>query len=347
MEDLYGIQTRRQAVEENIEKAFGSGVNLNEEVEKARSGIYADTAENRKLARVGQQYGGKKQPEQPNSKTQQKKEKPILAPKDLSWEDVKKMPSKYKELNKTKDKHDEPWYDGEVNGKKISIGLSPVGEGWECYVDDKNIGEEFKSVQDAYKAAISATTAKKDDIKSDDWKTMIKDGRINKENPIIKKYWDSVIVDDPNDSDGINFNRDNPIFKMKEKLERFNYGTEEYSAACDLNREINERYIKERKNKQSEVKLTDEQVEAMEYPLKKIDSLGYEMGDDDEYEDRPTGPSDKEVLQEMLSRDDFDFITDLISKYGDKVVIEGLKRYTETVKPSFAKKIVNAYKNKK
>lgn len=30
-------------------------------IEKARSGVYADTAENRKLGRVGQQYGGKKQ----------------------------------------------------------------------------------------------------------------------------------------------------------------------------------------------------------------------------------------------------------------------------------------------
>lgn len=68
MEDLYGIQTRRQAVEQNIEKAFGSGVNLNEEVEKARSGIYADTAENRRLNRVGQQYGGRKQVEQKTEK---------------------------------------------------------------------------------------------------------------------------------------------------------------------------------------------------------------------------------------------------------------------------------------
>ena len=30
-------------------------------IEKARSGVYADTAQNRKLGRVGQQYGGKKQ----------------------------------------------------------------------------------------------------------------------------------------------------------------------------------------------------------------------------------------------------------------------------------------------
>lgn len=175
MEDLYGIQTRRQAVQENIEKAFTSGININEEIEKARSGIYADTAENRRLNRVGQQYGGRKQVEQPNSKIQKNKEKPILAPADLSEEDVKKMPSKYKELKKNRDKHGEPWYDGEVNGKQVSIGLSPVGEGWECYVGDKNIGEEFKSVQDAYKAATSATTAKKDDYVDSDKEKLAKE----------------------------------------------------------------------------------------------------------------------------------------------------------------------------
>jgi len=74
MEDLYGIQTRRQAVQENIEKAFGSGMNLNEELEKARSGVYADTAENRRLNRVGQAYGHKKQEEMPNGKVSTKKE---------------------------------------------------------------------------------------------------------------------------------------------------------------------------------------------------------------------------------------------------------------------------------
>jgi len=41
----------------------------NEGIEKARSGVYADTAENRRLNRVGQQYGGRKQVEQPTAKT--------------------------------------------------------------------------------------------------------------------------------------------------------------------------------------------------------------------------------------------------------------------------------------
>lgn len=77
MEDLFGINAHRQAVQENMEKAFTSGINIDEEIEKARSGIYADTAENRRLNRVGQQYGGRKQVEQPNSKTQQNNEKKV------------------------------------------------------------------------------------------------------------------------------------------------------------------------------------------------------------------------------------------------------------------------------
>lgn len=166
MEDLFGINAHRKAVANNIQKALGAGYEINDpenpenEMQKARVGVYADTVENRRLNRVGQAYGHKKQEnEESKSKTQQKKEKPILAPSDVSEEDIKKMPSKYKELNKTLDKHGEVWYNGEVNGKKVSIGFSPVGEGWECHVGDKNIGEEFKSVQDAYKAATSTTTS--------------------------------------------------------------------------------------------------------------------------------------------------------------------------------------------
>lgn len=45
-----------------------------EGIEKARSGVYADTAENRRLNRVGQQYGGKKQKEMPQGKVSTKKE---------------------------------------------------------------------------------------------------------------------------------------------------------------------------------------------------------------------------------------------------------------------------------
>ena len=48
-------EIKRQMFKERLEKAFGS-----EEIEKARSGVYADTAENRKKGRVGQKYGEEK-----------------------------------------------------------------------------------------------------------------------------------------------------------------------------------------------------------------------------------------------------------------------------------------------
>jgi len=60
---LEELNLQRKATKLNIEKSF---VN---DIEKARSGVYTDTAENRKLQRVGQHYGSeKKQEEQPASR---------------------------------------------------------------------------------------------------------------------------------------------------------------------------------------------------------------------------------------------------------------------------------------
>ena len=53
---------------ENIAKAFGA------DIEKARHGIYADTPENRRLRRVGQEYGSKKAEEAPKGRPQAKQE---------------------------------------------------------------------------------------------------------------------------------------------------------------------------------------------------------------------------------------------------------------------------------
>ena len=79
MEDLYGIQTRRQGVAENIQKALGAGyepegTDENTNIQKGRVGVYEDNAENRRLNRVGQQYGKKKEEEQPKGKVSTKKE---------------------------------------------------------------------------------------------------------------------------------------------------------------------------------------------------------------------------------------------------------------------------------
>ena len=55
------IIKHRQAVQENIQKAFEVGFDANAELEKAR---YVDNARNRKLGRVGLEYGGKKKEEE-------------------------------------------------------------------------------------------------------------------------------------------------------------------------------------------------------------------------------------------------------------------------------------------
>ena len=57
------LNKRREAVAANIAKSFEN------DIEKARSGIYEDTPENRRLNRVGQQYGSKKKEEEPAGKS--------------------------------------------------------------------------------------------------------------------------------------------------------------------------------------------------------------------------------------------------------------------------------------
>lgn len=57
------LNKRREAVAANIAKSFEN------DIEKARSGIYEDTPENRRLNRVGQKYGSKKKEEEPAGKS--------------------------------------------------------------------------------------------------------------------------------------------------------------------------------------------------------------------------------------------------------------------------------------
>lgn len=73
MGQLEELMAHRQSVESNIEKSFGTGFDLNDEFEKARSGVYKDTAENRRLKRVGQKYGTSAAPDQGGATSQGKK----------------------------------------------------------------------------------------------------------------------------------------------------------------------------------------------------------------------------------------------------------------------------------
>jgi hypothetical protein len=81
------LNKRRQAVADNIaksfendiEKALGAGYDPEggdgDNVEKARHGVYGDTAQNRRLNRVGQEYGSKKKEEAPSGKKQSSEKK--------------------------------------------------------------------------------------------------------------------------------------------------------------------------------------------------------------------------------------------------------------------------------
>lgn len=71
MGQLEELQNHRLGVMDNIEKSFGTGFDLNDELEKARSGVYADNAVNRKLNRVGQKYGSEKKPDEPKGGSKQ------------------------------------------------------------------------------------------------------------------------------------------------------------------------------------------------------------------------------------------------------------------------------------
>lgn len=65
------IKQRQQELCDNILKGFGSDTS-EDSIEKARHGVYADTPENRKLNRVGREYGK-------SSKKEDKKESPMSA----------------------------------------------------------------------------------------------------------------------------------------------------------------------------------------------------------------------------------------------------------------------------
>ena len=71
MSQLEDLLNRQRNVENNIQKSFGSGFDMNEELEKARHGVYANNATNRKLNRVGQEYGNaaKEKEKSPNVKS--------------------------------------------------------------------------------------------------------------------------------------------------------------------------------------------------------------------------------------------------------------------------------------
>lgn len=67
IKNMNDILKHRQMVTDRILKSCGATTE-DDDLEKARSGVYADNAQNKALNRVGQQYGSKKQEEAPKNK---------------------------------------------------------------------------------------------------------------------------------------------------------------------------------------------------------------------------------------------------------------------------------------
>lgn len=237
MEDLYGIQTRRQAVEQNIEKAFDLGFDADnniEGIEKAKHNV-GDIHPNGRWVWTEYAPGkfdwkslkGKHHKGSQQSTTQQgtddkevasfmdkvktfsskyndpSKVSVLKTPKgnwdvsydghrlggimadQLSEKTAKKMgwlkeekqeenkkerkkitiydevlPKKIGTLKYSDDYKGQVWYDGEVNGHNVSIGVG-ANDGWEVYVDDEPVNEEilehpykdFDDLKSAYEAA--------------------------------------------------------------------------------------------------------------------------------------------------------------------------------------------------
>lgn len=89
------ILEHQKAIMNNIAKSFGVE-NSEDNLEKARSGIYTDNAENRRLNRVGQKYGSSKKDEQTNTEKDKKDKSVDDYAKTTSTENLRKVFSQRK-----------------------------------------------------------------------------------------------------------------------------------------------------------------------------------------------------------------------------------------------------------
>ena len=113
-EDIKNAQQERR---ENIAKGF-----VDNDFEKAKSGVYADTAENRRLGRVGQTFGTKKQGQKAHAEqvsaslTREQKEKEYKK----KFEEYKKTPDFDKEKKELAKKIKEHYPSrGELSDKEL------------------------------------------------------------------------------------------------------------------------------------------------------------------------------------------------------------------------------------
>lgn len=136
---LEELNLQREATKRNIEKAFGV------DIEKARSGVYSDTAENRKLNRVGQSYGSRKQEQPAAGSSEQKPEAGSRADIYNKLGDIEKVNiSNVVKLVKRK-------LGDDIDANKIRLSRSKDTKSWNIKYDGKLV-------------SISAPSAMEEDI---------------------------------------------------------------------------------------------------------------------------------------------------------------------------------------
>ena len=379
MEDLFGIQSHRQGVAENIQKALGAGYEpegIDENIQKARVGVYADTAENRRLNRVGQAYGHKKQEEMPKGKVSTKKEEGGDSNKnrtydvphimwamgesskmsaevesladvdfsDMGEEEIKSVVEKLpaKKLDELYDKYIE----GKVGKSDVSSHAAKASDGaLKRAAEDKNASEEVRN-------------AAKEELKkrgggSEDNNYFTEDGSLNKENPTVKKMWelDKKLGEHPDK----NSDEYKEYASLREKLdyEVYKNNNEKFAKMFPNMKEntLSFEEWKDRAKENTEKSKEEEEKEAQEEKKQEdfddissdIDSISWYMADNPEEDESGNKYEykDGDIQKEVVKKFGVK-ISKLVEKYGKGDTISLIAKNSETFDRIRARRLVNA-----
>lgn len=343
MEDLFGIQNHLQGVAENIQKALGAGyepegTDENVEVQKARSGVYEDNAKNRRLNRVGQQYGKKKEEEQPKDKTSSKKEdeqsdkKGASEKQDMSSHAAKASDGALKRAAADEKAPEDVRNAAKEELKKRGGKSEDKGDKGKKVDLNKEFIKPVTSFKPIHEFDESYSWGLMDEI-VESWAGKTQDGK----NVFIEKK----------KSDNLWYVSDSSsLYSEKLNDKGFETPEEAYSEYIELSKEEKRKKEEKEEAKERKRKKEGKLDEDWDKDFGSLDGFSYNLADDDNEDWGDTGPSDKDVLENMLGSDEFDFITEYINKFGEKKTIEKLVKNNETVSPRFAKKIVKTYKGR-
>lgn len=138
----------------NILKGFSE---VQDVIEKAKSGVYADNAENRKLQRVGQKFGSEKKDDEPADKKQSNKEddstnsdkNKVVSTEEQHQKFIDEIPDdeKHEQLQNFIEKNPNPEDDGTkqlVNSAKKWLKENPESDNIDQSMEDKKSKDDEK-----------------------------------------------------------------------------------------------------------------------------------------------------------------------------------------------------------